>query len=162
MKVLLLFIAGFFAVLLQNTVFNVLAVAGGKPDFILIFIVFFAIFRGPIQGGLLGMGLGLLEDLIIGRFIGINALCKGFIGYLAGTLEKRLYKNNFLVPMVALVAATFVQTFLYWLLSCLIGSVVGLDKMLLVAIPDSIYNMCFAPIIYAIFYHINQKNKNQE
>lgn len=162
MKILLLFVAGFFAVLLQNTVFNVLAVAGGKPDFILILVVFFAIFRGPVQGGLLGIGLGLLEDLMIGRFIGINALCKGLIGYLAGTVEKRLYKNNFLVPMAALAVATFVQTFIYWLLSCLIGSIVGLDEMLLVAIPDSVYNMCFAPIIYAIFYHINQKNAAQE
>ena len=162
MKVFLLFIAGFFAVLLQNTVFNVLAVAGGKPDFILILVVFFAIFRGPVQGGALGIGLGLLEDLMVGRFIGINALCKGIIGYLAGTVEKRLYKDNFFVPMLALAVATFAQTLLYWFFSCLIGSIVGLDKVLLIAIPDSVYNMCFAPIIYAFFYRVSQKNREQE
>ena len=162
MKIFFLFIVSFFAVILQNTVFNVLAVAGGKPDFILIFVVFFDIFRGPMQGGLLGVGLGLLEDLMIGRFIGLNAMCKGIIGYAAGTVEKRLYKNNFLVPMASLVVATLVHTLLYWFFSCLVGSFIALDKMLWIAIPDSAYNMCFAPIIYALFYHINHKNADQE
>ena len=44
--------------------FNGLSVAGGKPDFVLILVVFFAIFRGSVQGGLMGVALGLLEDLM--------------------------------------------------------------------------------------------------
>lgn len=162
MKIVLLFLCSFLCIILQNTVFNVWSVAGGKPDFILIFVVFFAIFRGTVQGGLLGLGLGLLEDLMIGRFIGINALCKGIIGYAVGAAEKRLYKDNFLVPIVSLVVASLVNSALYFLLSNLIGSSIPAERMMLIAIPDSIYNMCFAPIIYAVFYQINQRSRRQE
>ena len=63
---------------------------------VLILVVFFAIFRGSVQGGLMGVALGLMEDLMTGRFIGINALCKGLLGYIAGVSERNLYKNNFL------------------------------------------------------------------
>ena len=95
MRIVVLFFAAFLGIVLRDTVFNGLSVAGGKPDFVLILVVFFAIFRGSVQGGLMGAALGMMEDLMTGRFIGINALCKGLLGYLAGVSERNLYKNNF-------------------------------------------------------------------
>ena len=90
MRVVVLFLVAFLGIVLRDTVFNGLSVAGGKPDFVLIMVVYFAIFRGSVQGGLLGTALGLLEDLMTGRFIGINAICKGLIGYAAGYSERNL------------------------------------------------------------------------
>lgn len=153
MKAVILFFAAFLGIVLRDTVFNGLSVAGGKPDFVLILVVFFAIFRGSIQGGLMGVGLGLLEDLMTGRFIGINAICKGLLGYIAGVSERNLYKNNFFVPIVAVLAATFLNALLYYLFSVLIGSNVGLEKLLLSTVPDAAYNMCFSPVFYAVFYN---------
>ena len=101
MKGFFLFLAAFLGIVLRDTVFNGLSVAGGKPDFVLILVVFFAIFRGSVQGGLMGVALGLLEDLMTGRFIGINAICKGLLGYLVGVSERNLYKNNFFVDVVS-------------------------------------------------------------
>ncbi len=153
MRIVVLFFAAFLGIVLRDTVFNGLSVAGGKPDFVLILVVFFAIFRGSVQGGLMGAALGMMEDLMTGRFIGINALCKGLLGYLAGVSERNLYKNNFFVPIAAILAATFLNALLYFLFSVLIGSNVGLEKLLLSSIPDAIYNMCFSPVFYAIFYN---------
>lgn len=153
MRIVVLFFAAFLGIVLRDTVFNGLSVAGGKPDFVLILVVFFAIFRGSAQGGLMGAALGMMEDLLTGRFIGINALCKGLVGYLAGVSERNLYKNNFFVPIVAVLAATFFNTVLYYLFSVLIGSHVGLEKLLLSSIPDAVYNMCFSPVFYAVFYN---------
>ena len=115
--------------------------------------IVFAIFRGSVQGGLMGAALGMLEDLMTGRFIGINALCKGLLGYVAGISERNLYKNNFFVPIAAVLAATFLNAVLYYLFSVLIGSNVGLEKLMLSSIPDAVYNMCFSPVFYAIFYN---------
>ena len=143
MKGFFLFLAAFLGIVLRDTVFNGLSVAGGKPDFVLILVVFFAIFRGSVQGGLMGVALGLLEDLMTGRFIGINAICKGLLGYLVGVSERNLYKNNFFVPIAAILAATFLNTVFYYLFSVLIGGHVGLEKLILSTIPDAVYNMCF-------------------
>ena len=62
MRVVVLFLVAFLGIVLRDTVFNGLSVAGGKPDFVLIMVVYFAIFRGSVQGGLLGAALGLMED----------------------------------------------------------------------------------------------------
>ena len=153
MRIVVLFFAACLGLGLRDTVFNGLSVAGGKPDFVLILVVFFAIFRGSVQGGLMGAALGMLEDLMTGRFIGINALCKGLLGYVAGISERNLYKNNFFVPIAAVLAATFLNAVLYYLFSVLIGSNVGLEKLMLSSIPDAVYNMCFSPVFYAIFYN---------
>ena len=153
MKGFFLFLAAFLGIVLRDTVFNGLSVAGGKPDFVLILVVFFAIFRGSVQGGLMGVALGLLEDLLTGRFIGINAICKGLLGYLVGVSERNLYKNNFFVPIAAILVATFLNTVFYYLFSVLIGGHVGLEKLILSTIPDAVYNMCFSPVFYAVFYN---------
>ena len=153
MKGFFLFLAAFLGIVLRDTVFNGLSVAGGKPEFVLILVVFFAIFRGSVQGGLMGVALGLLEDLMTGRFIGINAICKGLLGYLVGVSERNLYKNNFFVPIAAILAATFLNTVFYYLFSVLIGGHVGLEKLILSTIPDAVYNMCFSPVFYAVFYN---------
>ena len=153
MKGFFLFLAAFLGIVLRDTVFNGLSVAGGKPDFVLILVVFFAIFRGSVQGGLMGVALGLLEDLMTGRFIGINAICKGLLGYLVGVSERNLYKNNFFVPIAAILVATFLNTVFYYLFSVLIGGHVGLEKLRLSTIPDAVYNMCFSPVFYAVFYN---------
>ena len=153
MKGFFLFLAAFLGIVLRDTVFNGLSVAGGKPDFVLILVVFFAFFRGSVQGGLMGVALGLLEDLMTGRFIGINAICKGLLGYLVGVSERNLYKNNFFVPIAAILAATFLNTVFYYLFSVLIGGHVGLEKLILSTIPDAVYNMCFSPVFYAVFYN---------
>ncbi|MBR4944312.1 MAG: rod shape-determining protein MreD [Peptococcaceae bacterium] len=152
MRVVVLFLVAFLGIVLRDTVFNGLSVAGGKPDFVLIMVVYFSIFRGSVHGGLLGAALGLLEDLMTGRFIGINAICKGLIGYASGYSERNLHKNNFFVPMVAVLVATFGNAVLYFLFSVLIGGNVGLSTMLFSSIPDAIYNMCFSPVFYAVFY----------
>lgn len=153
MRIVVLFLAAFLGVVLRDTVFNGLSVAGGKPDFVLILVVFFAIFRGSVNGGILGMALGLMEDLMTGRFIGVNALCKGVVGYFAGVSERNLHKNNFFVPMAAVFIATFVNGLLYFLFSVVIGSHIGLEQLMLSTIPDAVYNMCFSPVFYAVFYN---------
>lgn len=161
MRVLVLFVVAFLGIVLRDTVFNGLSVAGGKPDFVLIMVVYFSIFRGSVQGGFLGAAFGLLEDLMTGRFIGINAICKGLIGFAAGYSERNLHKNNFVVPMAAVVIATFGNAGLYFLFSVLIGGNVGLDTMLFSSIPDAVYNMCFSPVFYAVFYRFfSQETSN--
>ncbi len=158
MKYILLLILGFFSVILRDTIFNDLSVAGGKPDFMLIMVVFFAIFNGPLKGGCLGLAMGFLEDLLAGRFIGVNALCKGIIGWIIGHSERRLYKNNFFVPIVCLIVGTIANAFIYYVLSKLIGSNIVFIGMVITTIPDIVYNSCFAPLIYAAFYQISAKD----
>ncbi len=155
MKYALLFFTAFIGIVLQDTVFNVISIAEGKPDFVLILVVFYALFRGHIHGGLLGMAFGLMEDLMTGRFIGLNAICKGLTGFIIGLFSERLYKNNFFIPVVTVVVATFLQGIIYVICSAIIGLNLEGARLMMVSISDAVYNIVFSPFFYVIFYHFH-------
>lgn len=103
----------FLSLALQATLFDGLTIQGVKPDFLLILIIIYALFKGSVSGAGLGFVYGLAEDLLLGRFIGINAGVKMLIGYMAGWGERRFYKDNILVPIVTIFIGTMVSHFLY-------------------------------------------------
>lgn len=150
-------VLGYFLLILRDTVFNRLSIAGGKPDFILILTVFYAIFQGYQKGGLMGLALGFLEDLMAGRFLGINALCKGIIGMIFGLTAGKLYRDNFLVPIICLLLSSLCSSGIYFVLAKLIGSNIYFGAMLLTAVANSIYTACFGPILYVLVYLMNKK-----
>ncbi len=158
MKYALLFFSAFISIVLQDTVFNVISVAEGKPDFVLILVVFFALFHGHVKGGILGMVFGLMEDLMTGRFIGLNAICKGLTGFIIGLFSERLYKNNFFIPVVTVVVATFMHSILYLICGFAIGLNLEGFRKIMVSISDAVYNIVFSPFFYAAFYYFHTSN----
>lgn len=161
MKYALLFFTAFIGIVLQDTVFNAISVAEGKPDFVLIIVVFYALFHGNIHGGLLGMAFGLMEDLMTGRFIGLNTICKGATGFIIGFASEKLYKNNFMIPVVTVFLSTFLHSCIYLICGTLIGLNLESARMFMVSISDAVYNTVFSPLFYAVFYHFHDSEKEQ-
>lgn len=58
---------------------------------------------------------GLMQDLVIGRFITLNAGIFMFLAIIVGYVTKRFYRENFLVRFVALFVGTGVGQVLYLL-----------------------------------------------
>ncbi|MHB9093642.1 MAG: rod shape-determining protein MreD [Eubacteriales bacterium] len=155
----------FIGLVLQATLFSHLTVAGVKPDLVLVLLVFYALLHGPMEGALMGLAGGLLQDLMFGQNIGMNTLAKLVTGYLFGALEKKIYKENVLVPMVVLFLATFLnETVLYILrfFSHVPGptgesSINYLASVKNIFFSTAVYNSCLAPFIYGRFYKSSQK-----
>jgi rod shape-determining protein MreD len=122
--------------------------------------VFYALLHGPYEGALMGLVGGLLQDLLFGQDLGMNTLAKFVVGYVFGVLEKKIYKDNILIPMVALFLGTVLnETILYSLrfFSCLIRPTGGSVGSFFLAFKGVIlyvafYNACLAPFIYGRFY----------
>ncbi|MGI6224882.1 MAG: rod shape-determining protein MreD [Peptococcales bacterium] len=157
MRYLVLALLGFFSLILQSTIFNEFLVAGVKPDLLLIIVIFFALFNGPRQGAFIGLGLGLLEDLFQAKYFGLNAASKLTTGLIIGFMEKRIYKDNFLVPILVLFIGSFIHMAFYYLYTNIVGYSVGVHDFFRVAVPFAIYNMCFAPFTYGPFYKSSTK-----
>lgn len=153
------------SLLLQSTVFSHLTVAGVKPDLVLVFLIFYALLHGPLEGALMGVAGGLLQDLLFGQYLGMNALAKLVVGYIFGVLEKKIYKENMLIPMFAIFLGTLLnETILYFLrfFSFLISpgtGTVGNYFLILKGVIFSIavYNACLAPFIYGRFYRSSHR-----
>lgn len=70
-------------------------------DLPLVVTIFFALGRrSPIQGMLMGSILGLFEDALSGRPLGINGISKTLAGYLAASVGVRIDVQNWLVRVL--------------------------------------------------------------
>ncbi len=158
MHVLVIGLVLFLSVILQATVLPHLQIFGIKPDLVSLVVVAFALFRGRYQGAAVGISGGLLIDLLRGDFLGLAALSKGTIGFLLGTMEERVFNDDFIVPIITAFTGTFADQLLFLIL----GNALGLDYPLwpgifAVAIPTALYTAMLMPLLYNRLYGLNRR-----
>lgn len=155
MRYLILAFLPFLALFLQSTWFNNYGIKGAIPDLVLIFVAFHALFNGERRGTIYGVLCGLLEDLYLGRFLGMNALAKGLTAYLLGKAQGTVFKENLLVGILAVLAGTLINSLavsLFLLLSGVhrLGSEIWWSLLY-----QSLYNMLLSAPIYLWYYRSN-------
>ncbi len=159
MRYLILILLPILSLFLQSTFFSFLSIKGAMPNLVLIFVVFYALLNGNRQKAMVyGFLCGLLVDLYVGRFIGINALALGLTSFLIGSLEGRVFKENLLVGMTTVILGTCINGFTLFLLSLFTYSTFHLDINILLSIGyQIIYNILLAIPIYAWYFHSTKK-----
>ncbi len=136
------------SLILQATVLPRLAIAGARPDLLLVVTILLGLRFGPLPGAGVGLAGGLLQDVLIGRFIGMNALTKGLTGYCIGLAEEKLFKENIATPLAAVLVGTITHESLFWLLQAGFGRYVPLPAALgRVIIPGALFNCFLAALI---------------
>lgn len=157
----ILFYGGLFlgSVILQTTLFHYLKIGGVKPDLLLIIIVLSAVLKGKTSGAELGFAYGLLEDLFVGKYIGLQALTKMITGYCIGLLERKIFPDNVLVPVVVSAAGTVIHNLLLALTLILTGDfgVFTPGNFLSFTGASCFYNICIAILLYGPFYKFHTK-----
>ena len=83
-----------FVILFQFSFINALGWGFFAPDLLLCFPVFFALLEGPRKGLAWGFAMGLVWDIFVARYVGLNALGWAVGGWLAGVLCAKFYKEN--------------------------------------------------------------------
>jgi rod shape-determining protein MreD len=74
----------FIILIAQVTLVDIVSFKGYRPDLILLFLLFRLPKKGTYRPILIGFGVGLLQDLVGGGFLGVNALAKSVLGFLIG------------------------------------------------------------------------------
>ena len=87
-------------------------------DLPLVVTVYFALGRrNPIQGTLMGAGMGLFEDALSQHAIGVNGIAKTVVGFIAASVGVRIDVENHTIRLILnfllslLSSAIFVFTF---------------------------------------------------
>jgi rod shape-determining protein MreD len=95
-------------------------------DLPLIVTIYFALARrDPIQGTMMGAGMGLFEDALTHHAIGVNGIAKTVAGFLAGSVGVRIDVDNYIIRMML----TFLLSLLAGAIYVLIYRVLlGLDQ----------------------------------
>jgi len=149
---LILLLLAVIALILQTTVVNFIAVNGVKPDLVMFFIIIFGFLRNAGEGAFWGFSAGLLEDLFVGNYIGLNAISKLTAGYLAGLAGSKFYRENRLIAAVVTLLASIAGLVVYYLLLLYLNIFIPFfHAFLRVILPVSIYTACLVPLLYKRF-----------
>lgn len=141
------------ALALQDTWVPEFAVFGATPDLLLFFVIFTGLLKTPVWGLGAGLLIGLAEDLLSGKYIGLNVLAKGLTGFVIPYLCAKFYKENYLIPLFAVFTGTLTAGAAYIVFSWFTGLDLPLwQTMWSVFLPRSLYNSALTPFIYVAVY----------
>jgi len=150
-RILALGVLFFVLLLLQVGLVSFFKIAGVVPDLFLIVIIFCGLWFGPRFGAGTGLVYGLLEDLFLGKYLGLNVLTKGICGYLAGLGENRINRENRFTPFLFLMVGSVVHSGLYLLGGYLAGQTRSFGPTLWwIVLPETIYNSCLAFLFFPL------------
>lgn len=141
------------AFLFQAAITPHIAIMGAKPDIILIVTALYGFTYGPAIGSLAGFSGGLLSDLLAGPHVGVGVMSKSIVGFFAGLVQRAIFVENMLLPMLAIFVATILHEFIYVGFLFLFGETIPIKTVTLdVIFPSALYNAVLTPFVYALTY----------
>lgn len=149
MKVFIYTIGIFIIILLQTTVLDYIKINDIKPNLVLVYTVCSSILEGSTGGALIGLFAGLVQDIVAGKILGFYAVMGMYLGAISGLVNKRLYKDNYIVVSFF----TFILTAVYEIGVYLLSGFGNLRPGVLFALkrivlPEALYNSAFSVLIY--------------
>jgi rod shape-determining protein MreD len=149
------------SLVIQSDSFDVIKIAGVKPDILFIVIVYMSYIFGSLYGEVSGFIGGLLQDTISNSLLGMMAFSKMFIGFFAGMFGRNIIKNNILTIMLLLFVATIAKG-IFLLLLHFIFHKADLSYIVSIIIPEAFYNAILAPPLFFIFDKIYENEIKKE
>ncbi|HWR44636.1 rod shape-determining protein MreD [Sporomusa sp.] len=135
---------------------------GVKPDIILIIIVAAGLLAGRERAIGVAFFAGLMQDFASGNVFGLNTLSKMATGYVAGLAERKVFKESILLPVLAIVIATFLNNAIMQALLFLLGYKVEPAAMMVNQVLPSLgYNVLFCIPVHRLIYRMTFGNRSQ-
>ncbi len=160
MKLQVLFYSFFILLflLLQTTVIGYAAIYGVMPNILLVFVIVTALIRGNVEGGTVGFFTGLAIDMMFGSMLGFYALLGLYLGIAAGSVNRRLFRENLLV----VVFFTFVYSVAYEIAVYVLNTIMSGDMDLLypltrIILPEAVYNCVVSILIYTLLIRADRR-----
>ncbi len=140
-----------FAALLQSVLGPSLPLVRGRPDFVLVVVLGWAMLRGSGEGAAVGFLGGLLLDSVTYTPFGINTALFGLLGYASGLPEVSAYRGNLPYFIGVSVIATLVYHTLYFLsLQALGYNMPPIIETYAAALPAAILNAILVPPTFVV------------
>ncbi len=144
--------------LLQSTVFQRLSFVSISPNLLIVVTAAFGFMRGRKEGLFVGFFCGLLMDVFFGPVLGIYALLYMYVGFINGIFKKIFYPEDVKLPIFLMAASDLsFNIIIYFGMFLFRGRFEFGYYFVHVMIPELVYTMIVAVVIYFILLKINQK-----
>ena len=130
---------------LQSSVIPLIAWHEISADLLLVAVVSVSMLKGSREGVMFGFLAGLLQDLATGTFFGVDIFSKMVIGYGCGAFSRHFIKEQFFLPVFAVVAASVANYFIILMFMMLMGyRFEWMEQVSGLLLPMAAYNTVFA------------------
>ncbi|MCC8141343.1 MAG: rod shape-determining protein MreD [Lachnospiraceae bacterium] len=144
--------------LLQCTVFQTLAIGSISPNLLIVVTASFGFMRGHKEGLLVGFFCGILIDLLFSNVIGFYALVYMFIGFGNGYFRSFFFPEDIRLPIGLIAASDFLcNLVIYFVLFWFRGRFSFGYYLGHTILPELVYTMLVAIVLYFILLRINQR-----
>ncbi len=139
-------------IIFESTILTNISFLPVTPDLLLIFIIFISIHNRVILSEVSGFTSGLIFDFLTAAPLGLHALMRTIIAYVASTVKEYVLITRIIVPMLFVLVATVLKMIMLLILSFLYpGSVFSYSMFSGVFITELILNTVLAPLLFAFF-----------
>ena len=157
-KILIYTLIIFFIVLLQATILDYIKIFYIKPNLLIVFVISVALLRGNIEGAVIGFFVGLSQDLISGKVLGFYTVLGMYLGLIIGSVNKRLYRENFLVVLFFTFISSIVYEMMVYFLSTFTHGSIGIYYPFKnIVLPEALYNSFISIFVYIVVIKLNDK-----
>ena len=149
--------------ILQNTVFQALALASISPNLLVILTSSMGLMRGKKEGMLVGFFCGFLVDIFYGDLFGFYALVYMYIGYVNGFFNKIFYDDDIKLPMLVISASEFLYSLIVYVFLFLIRTRFNFGYYFIhIIIPELVYTIVVTLFLYRLINGVNRKLEQPE
>ena len=144
--------------LLQTTLFQELSFVSVSPNLLIVVTAAFGFMRGEREGMFVGFLSGLLIDLFFGEILGFYALIYLLAGFCNGVFKRIFYPDDVKLPIFLIAVSDLSCNLLIYFFWFLFRLRLQIGYYLIhVLIPELVYTMIAAILLYVILLKINQK-----
>lgn len=152
----------FGSLIVQVSILDQAIIHGVKPDLFLILAIALGILYGPRTGAAVGFAGGLLQDLLLGQYIGLHAFSKALTGAIAGLAEREVFKENLILPILAGFIGTVINEVTVFAVLHLFGRRMEFGySWRTIILPLAIYSTALHPFLYGFLFRLTSAWKAQ-
>ena len=149
-------LVGLLILISQATWMHHITVFGLMPNLIIIWVVFVGFLSGKEKGLITGLFVGLIQDILFGRLIGLFGLIYMIFGTVSGMLAVNVDHSRLLFPCILSSAATLTAGIFQLLVFRVIpGRIRFLYGLRIYVLPEFIYTAVLSVPVYVIFYQLH-------
>jgi rod shape-determining protein MreD len=151
----------FSLVIQMHPSFDVLKIAGVKPDILFVIIVYMGYSFGSFKGEVAGFIGGVLQDSVSTGPLGLLTFPKVAVGILIGLFGREIIKSTILSVTLMVFLASLIKGIITLFL-CYIFHQAQAEQIYKIILPEAFYNAILSPILFIILDKIFENDLDNE
>lgn len=152
-KIVYLMLIAILLLILDNTLVTFFSINYIYPSLLFVFIISYSIVNGPVEGIILGIFAGALQDLYFYHGVGINMLSNMLVCLLASQIGKGIFKDKSIVPVISTFFLSFLKGFFILVILFLLNIK---SSSISIVLYKALYDMIVSIFFYKLVFKLSE------